>query len=230
MSNQRLISGALASALFGFVCMGGATLAADADGSKKEGSQASEKAKTVKDASGKSKKSDDSSAKEGEGKDKMAKASGLQVNDKAPDVSLPDQNGKTISLSDYRGKKVVVVYFYPKDDTSVCTAEACTFRDSYDAFKDLGAEVIGVSADSVDSHKKFADKHHLQFHLLADTSGMARKAFGVPTTMKVLPGRVTYVIDKDGVIRYVFNSMMDGPKHVTEAMKIVKDLNAPTKG
>lgn len=206
-----------------------ANLAASAaDESKNGGSQAGSGGKLAKVKAAFTKKKD-ASEKGSEGKDKMAKATGLQVNDRAPDVSLPDQTGKIVSLGDYHGKKVVVLYFYPKDDTSVCTAEACTFRDSYDAFKDLGAEVIGVSADTVDSHKKFADKHHLQFHLLADTSGMARKAFGVPTTMKVLPGRVTYVIDKDGVIRYVFNSMMDGPKHVTEAMKIVKDLNAPSK-
>lgn len=149
----------------------------------------------------------------------------IGVNDKAPDVALPDQNGKTVSLKDFQGQKVVVLYFYPKDNTSVCTAEACTFRDSYDAFKQLGAEVIGVSSDSADSHKKFAEKNHLQFSLLADTSNMARKAFGVPSTAAVIPGRVTYVIDKSGVVRYTFNSMMDGAKHVTEAMRIVKELN-----
>lgn len=155
----------------------------------------------------------------------LKKAVGLQVNDKVPDISLPDQTGKVVNFADYLGKKVMVVYFYPKDDTSVCTAEACTFRDSYDAFKELGAEVIGISSDSADSHKKFAEKHKLPFRLLADTSGMARKAFGVPNTMGILPGRVTYVVDRNGVIRYVFNSATDGPKHVTEAMKIVKELS-----
>jgi peroxiredoxin Q/BCP len=150
----------------------------------------------------------------------------IGLNDQAPDLSLPDQAGKMISLKEFHGKKVVVLYFYPKDETSICTAEACSFRDNYDKFKELGAEVIGVSSDSVQSHQKFAEKHHLQFSLLADTSGMARKAFGVPTTAMVLPGRVTYVIDKEGVVRYMFNSMMDGQKHVTEAMKIVKELSA----
>ncbi|MBX9724898.1 MAG: peroxiredoxin [Candidatus Obscuribacterales bacterium] len=148
----------------------------------------------------------------------------IGVNDQAPDIALPDQHGNTISLKSFHGKKVVVFYFYPKDNTSVCTAEACTFRDSYESFSELGAEVIGVSSDSVDSHKKFAEKHHLPFPLLADTGGMARKAFGVPNSVGILPGRVTYVIDKTGVVRYVFNSMMDGSKHVTEAMRIVKEL------
>ncbi|MBX9688955.1 MAG: peroxiredoxin [Candidatus Obscuribacterales bacterium] len=154
--------------------------------------------------------------------DKMAGQ--IKVNDQAPDLALPDQSGKTIALKDFHGQKVVVLYFYPKDQTSVCTAEACTFRDSYEQFKDLGAEVIGVSGDSIESHKKFAEKNHLPFSLLADTSNMARKAFGVPNTAGILPGRVTYVIDKNGVVRYLFNSMMDGPKHVQEALKIVKEL------
>jgi thioredoxin-dependent peroxiredoxin len=217
MSKKRFLSGTVAlSLLYLFTANLPAMTADDAD-AKKNGSQADGKSKAAKDV----KTADDSK----KGSEKMSKATGLQVNDHAPDISLPDQSGKTVSLGDFRGKKVVVLYFYPKDDTPVCTTEACTFRDSFDAFKDLGAEVIGVSSDSVDSHKKFAEKHHLQFHLLADTSNMARKAFGVPTTMKILPGRVTYVIDKEGVIRYLFNSMSDGPKHVTEAMKIVKELN-----
>lgn len=212
---SKIISGTLALSFLYLFTSYLPALTADASDAKKEGSQA---------GAGKATKEGKTAEDSKKGSDKMSKANGLQVNDHAPDISLPDQSGKTISLADFRGKKVVVLYFYPKDDTPVCTTEACTFRDSFDAFKDLGAEVIGVSSDSVDSHKKFADKHHLQFHLLADTSNMARKAFGVPTSMKILPGRVTYVIDKDGVIRYIFNSMSDGPKHVTEAMKIVKDL------
>jgi peroxiredoxin Q/BCP len=156
------------------------------------------------------------------GKANMAERIG--VNDHAPDVALPDQNGKTISLKEFRGKQVVVLYFYPKDNTSVCTAEACTFRDSYESFKELGAEVIGVSGDSVKSHKDFSSKHQLPFPILSDSGNMARKAFGVPNTAGLLPGRVTYVIDKEGVVRYVFNSMLDGAKHVTEAMRIVKEL------
>lgn len=166
------------------------------------------------------KNSDDAKS---ETKEDTKMAGKIAVNDKAPDIALPDQHNKTVSLKDLRGK-VVVLYFYPKDNTSVCTAEACTFRDSYEAFKDLGAEVIGISSDSVKSHQEFAEKNHLQFPLLADTSNMARKAFGVPNTAGIIPGRVTYVIDREGVVRYLFNSMMDGPKHVSEAMKIVKEL------
>jgi peroxiredoxin Q/BCP len=154
-----------------------------------------------------------------------AMANKIGLNDRAPDLFLPDQNGRMISLKDFQGNKVVVVYFYPKDETSICTAEACSFRDNYIQFKELGAEVVGVSSDTVQSHRKFADKHHLQFSLLADTSDMARKAFGVPHAALIMPGRVTYVIDKKGVVRYVFNSMMDGPRHMTEAMKVVKDLS-----
>lgn len=217
MSKKRFLWGTVALSLLYLFTANLPAMTADEADAKKNGSQAGGKSKAAKDV----KTADDSK----KGSEKMSKVTGLQVNDHAPDISLPDQSGKTVSLADFRGKKVVVLYFYPKDDTPVCTTEACTFRDSFDAFKDLGAEVIGVSADSVDSHKKFAEKHHLQFHLLADTSNMARKAFGVPTTMKILPGRVTYVIDKEGVIRYLFNSMSDGPKHVTEAMKIVKELN-----
>lgn len=152
----------------------------------------------------------------------VASKSGL--NDRAPDLCLPDQNSKMISLKDFLGKKVVVIYFYPKDETDICTAEACSFRDSYDRFQELDAEVIGVSSDTVQSHQKFAKKHHLQFSLLADTRNTARKAFRVPNTALVMPGRVTYVIDKKGVIRYIYNSMMDGPRHVAEAIRVVKDL------
>lgn len=147
------------------------------------------------------------------------------LSDKVPDVRLPDQNGKVIALKDFQGKKVLVVYFYPKDDTTICTAEACSFRDAYEQFKELGAEVIGISSDSVESHKKFAQKNHLSFSLLADTSGMARRAFGVPSSAMVMPGRVTYVVDKEGVVCYMFNSMMDGPKHAAEAMNMVRKLS-----
>ena len=149
----------------------------------------------------------------------------INLNDHAPDLTLPDQSGKVVSLKEFQGKKVVVVYFYPKDGTSICTSEACSFRDSYDRFKELGAEVIGISSDPVESHQKFAQKNNLPFSLLADTSGMARKAFGVPTTALVMPARVTYVIDKSGIVRYVYNSMLDGPRHAAEAMKVVKELS-----
>lgn len=159
----------------------------------------------------------------------MPAAKNLNVNDRAPDISLPDQSGNIISLKNFHDKKVVVVFFYPKDNTSICTAEACSFRDSYEEFKESGAEVIGISSDPVDSHAKFAGQHRLPFLLLSDPQSTARKAFAVPNTMGLLPGRVTYVIDKNGVVRYIFNSQLDGPKHVTEALKIVKELRDPDR-
>jgi thioredoxin-dependent peroxiredoxin len=149
-----------------------------------------------------------------------------KMDEAAPDFALSGADGKVVKLSDFRGKKVVVVYFYPKDETSVCTAEACSFRDKYEGLKAAGAEVIGISSDSVESHKKFAEHRKLPFILLADPQGKVRKDWGVPNAMGVIPGRVTYVIDKDGVVRLVFNSMTDAEKHVSEAVKEVNKLAA----
>jgi len=141
----------------------------------------------------------------------------------APDFSLPDASGKIVKLSDFKGKKVVVVYFYPKDETPVCTTEACTFRDKYEDLKSAGAEVIGISSDSVDTHKKFAEHRKLPFILLSDDGGKVRKDWGVKGVMGI-PGRTTYVIDKGGVVRLAFSSMMDGQKHVDEAVAEVNKL------
>lgn len=146
----------------------------------------------------------------------------VEVGAPAPDFTLTNQHGKPVKLSDYKGKSAVVLYFYPKDNTPGCTAEACSFRDSYDVFKEAGAEVIGVSSDSSDSHQGFADKHGLPFVLLADQGGSVRKLYGVPSTFGLLPGRVTYVIDKDGIVRHIFNSQFGATKHVEEALKILK--------
>jgi len=150
-----------------------------------------------------------------------------KLNEAAPDFALPDASGKVVHLSDFHGKKVVVVYFYPKDETPGCTTEACTFRDKYDDLKAAGAEVIGISSDSSESHKKFADHRKLPFILLADEKGQVRKAWGVPSSMAgMIPGRVTYVIDKEGVVRLVFNSMTNAEKHVSEALAEVNKLAA----
>lgn len=148
----------------------------------------------------------------------------LQVGDKIPEVRLQDQDGKEVALSSYRGQKNLVVYFYPKDDTPGCTKESCSFRDQYDVFKSSGAEVIGISSDSPESHKKFATKHRLPFTLLADVGGQVRKQFGVPGTLGFLPGRVTYVIDKQGTVRHIFNSQFSPQKHITEALEILGTL------
>jgi len=148
----------------------------------------------------------------------------LQVGDQAPDFSLPNQNGEIIALSNFRGDKTVVLYFYPKDDTPGCTVESCTFRDSYEDFKDLGAEVIGISSDSPESHQQFSQKHNLPFTLVSDNNSSVRKTYGVPSTLGLLPGRVTYVIDKEGIIRHIFNSQFNPKAHVAEAMKVLKTL------
>ncbi|MET0287246.1 MAG: peroxiredoxin [Polyangiales bacterium] len=147
---------------------------------------------------------------------------GLQAGTEAPDFTLNDQNGKAVHLASFRGKKTVVVYFYPKDDTPGCTAEACMFRDQFTEFTDAGAEVLGISSDSEASHKKFAAKYNLPFSLLSDKGGVVRSAFGVPANFGLLPGRVTYVIDKQGVIRHAFNSQINATKHVSEALGVIK--------
>jgi peroxiredoxin Q/BCP len=151
-------------------------------------------------------------------------ARGIQVGDKAPDFSLPSQSGDQVKLSDRLGEKVVVLYFYPKDETPGCTKEACAFRDSHEVFTDAGAEVIGISSDSVDKHASFAEHHKLPFTLLADKGGAVRKSYGVPATLGVLPGRVTYVIDQSGTVRHVLNSMTDIGRHVGDALDVVKQI------
>src|ERR1700731_2093400 len=153
-------------------------------------------------------------------------ARGIQAGDKAPAFILPSQTGEPVRLSDRLGEHSVVLYFYPKDNTSGCTAEACAFRDSYEAFADAGAEVIGVSSDSADKHAAFAGKHRLPFTLLADQGGKVRKLYGVPATLGLIPGRVTYVIDRLGTVRHVFSSMTNIDGHVNEALEVVRQLQA----
>ncbi len=150
----------------------------------------------------------------------------ISVGDLAPDFTLKDQNATDTTLAEYRGKQAVVLYFYPKDDTPVCTKEACSFRDNYESFVEAGAAVIGVSSDSVESHQSFASSKSLPFRLLADSSGGLRKLFGVPKTLGLMPGRVTYIIDKQGVVREIFNSMLFADKHVNGALTTVRSLAA----
>jgi peroxiredoxin Q/BCP len=148
-------------------------------------------------------------------------AAGLEVGARAPDFTLLDADGKSIRLADLRGRPVVL-YFYPKDDTPGCTKEACTFRDQYQDFQDAGAVVVGVSSDSSESHRKFAERHRLPFTLLSDSGGKVRKLYGVPATLGLLPGRVTFVIDREGVVRHVFNSQLDATRHVREALAALR--------
>jgi len=145
----------------------------------------------------------------------------LDVGDTAPDFELPSQTGDTVKLSDQRGHWVVV-YFYPADDTPGCTAEACSFRDSYEDFTDAGAVVIGISGDSIESHVKFADKHKLPFTLLSDGDGALRTDWGVGKSLGLLPGRVTYVIDPDGVVRKRFSSQLRAKQHHQEALATIR--------
>ncbi|MDH6059618.1 peroxiredoxin [Chrysosporum bergii ANA360D] len=149
----------------------------------------------------------------------------VKVGDIAPDFTLPAQNGSTVSLRDFRGQKAVVLYFYPKDDTPGCTAESCAFRDQYEVFKTAGAEVIGVSGDSKESHQKFAAKYNLPFVLLSDKDDQVRKQYGATMAFGLIPGRVTYVLDKQGVVQYVFDSMLNFQGHVEEALKTIQKLH-----
>ena len=153
-----------------------------------------------------------------------AKKGNVQVGEHAPAFTLHAQDGAAVNLEDLLGKGWIVLYFYPKDDTPGCTAEACSFRDSYEVFKEAGAEVIGVSSDSENSHQRFAARYHLPFLLLSDEKGAVRKLYGVPTTMGILPGRVTYVIDKEGIVRHIFNDMFNSPKHITEALRVIQSM------
>ena len=147
-----------------------------------------------------------------------------EVGDPAPDFRLQSQSGEMVRLSDYKGNKAVVLYFYPKDNSPGCTKEACAFRDSYEAFKDAGAEVIGVSSDSEESHGLFSLKLGLPFLLLSDEGGKIRELYGVPSSLGLIPGRVTFVIDKNGVVRHVFSSQLNAEKHIEESLRIIKGL------
>lgn len=148
----------------------------------------------------------------------------IAVGDHAPDFTAADQDGKQVRLSDYRHERVVVLFFYPKDGSPVCTREACAFRDAYEQFVEAGAVVIGVSGDSADSHRQFAAAHRLPFVLVADGDDSIRRAFGVPKTMGLLPGRTTYVIDREGTVRLAFSAQMTADRHVREALDVVRQL------
>jgi thioredoxin-dependent peroxiredoxin len=148
----------------------------------------------------------------------------VQVGNLIPDFTLLNQSGAPISLSDFLGNKHIVLYFYPKDNTSLCTEEACAFRDSYEVFKDAGAEIIGVSSDSVQSHRQFAQEHQLPFILLSDVDGAIRKRFGVPPAFG-LPGRVTYIIDRKGIVRRIFFSQFTSKRHVDEALEALQKIH-----
>lgn len=153
----------------------------------------------------------------------------LKAGSKAPSFSLPDQNNNKVSISDLKGKNVVL-YFYPKDDTSGCTMEACQFRDAFPEFKNINAEVIGVSPDSAESHKKFIKKYGLPFTLLSDEKKSVLKKYDV-WKEKSMYGRkymgverTTFIVDGEGKIRNIFNKVKV-PDHDKQVLEALKELN-----
>ena len=143
----------------------------------------------------------------------------------APDFTLPSDKEKDFTLSKLRGQKSVVLYFYPKDETIGCTMEACSFRDDYHQFMEIGAEVLGISSDSIESHKSFAENHRLPFTLLSDQENRVRKLYGANGRFSFLPGRITFIIDKKGIIRHIFSSQVQPTKHTQEALLILKQIH-----
>ena len=149
----------------------------------------------------------------------------IEIGSSVPGFTLPDQDGKLFEINSVLGKKNLVIYFYPKDDTPGCTKEACYFRDQFEVFKEEDAQIIGISGQSVKSHKEFATKYKLNYTLLSDEGNEIRKLFGVPTNLfGFIPGRVTYVVNKKGKVVYTFNSQSEATKHVDEALRILKLL------
>ena len=149
----------------------------------------------------------------------------VDIGSKVPDFKLQDQNGNEFTIQKLIGKKNLVIYFYPKDETQGCTMEACSFRDNYETFTENGFEVIGISSDSPESHLKFMNHHKIPFILLSDEKKDVRKLFGVPSGLfGILPGRVTYVVDKKGIVRHIFNSQLQPKRHISESLAMMKEL------
>lgn len=148
----------------------------------------------------------------------------LEAGQQAPDFTLTNQAGESWTLSTHAARGPVVLFFYPKNDTPVCIVEACSFRDQHEVFSRLGAQVVGVSSDDVQSHGRFAGKHELPYTLLADQGGEVRAQFGVKKTLGFFDGRVTFVIDQGRLIRHVFSSAFNAKGHVEAALETVREL------
>jgi len=142
-----------------------------------------------------------------------------RVGERAPEFELRDQNGAVVQLTGLRGQGPVVIFFYPKDDTTGCTKEACRFRDDFARFRQTGAQIVGISSDSAESHQRFAAKYALPYTLLSDPGGRVRKLYGAASFFGLMPGRATFVIDREGIVRHVFSSQTKFEEHVDEAFR-----------
>ncbi len=150
----------------------------------------------------------------------------LEVGDEAPDFCLRTSSGEEVRLSRFRGHKEVVVYFYPRDGTPGCTVEACAFRDEYERFRDAGAEVIGISGDTAESHARFSGRHRLPFILLSDPGGAVASRFGVGKTLGILPGRATFLVDRQGIVRHVYRSQLLPAQHITQMLRVLAEIQS----
>ena len=145
----------------------------------------------------------------------------IQIGDIIPSFTLKDQNGNDFDISSLLGRKKLVIFFYPQDGSLNCTREACYFRDLKDVFSETDAFLLGISGQSVESHKEFAEKNRLTYTILSDNKNIVRKLFGVPTKFfGSIPGRVTYVADKSGKVVFIFDSQTETQRHADEALKI----------
>lgn len=149
----------------------------------------------------------------------------MKIGDKAPDFTLPSSTGENVKLSELFRKKNLVIFFYPMDESPVCSREAEAFRDRYESFKKLNAEVIGISAQNVNSHKSFAKRHSLPFILLSDPNNKVRKLYSITSTLGIVPGRATFVIDKEGNVKHIFSSQWQPTKHAKEALRALEREN-----
>ncbi|MCL4346102.1 MAG: peroxiredoxin [Candidatus Thermoplasmatota archaeon] len=152
----------------------------------------------------------------------------LRVNERAPSFKGEGDDGKQISMDDYLGKMNIVLYFYPKDNSPGCTREACKFRDEFDEFGKLNAVIIGVNRGSVESHRKFREKRSLPFSIISDREGSIHKAYDVKAGL--ISERVTYVIDREGIIREVYNSQMNYMKHPDIAKEALLKIEGSQTG
>lgn len=147
----------------------------------------------------------------------------LKIGDIAPEFKLKDQNSNLISLEEFKNKKNIILFFYPKDFSPLCTSEVCEFQDSYEIFKNSNSEVLGISADNIETHKKFSEKYNVSFSILSDNNNKIRKLYGA-FSLAVIPARITFIIDKLGIIKYIFSSNLSSSKHIKKSLEIVSGL------